>query len=326
MAAAPPKTPAGIEDALAAARPAMPEGGARRMRMRAVMASVLGPELAPPMLGRYVVEAKVASGGMGVVFRGHDPDGGQPVAIKLLNASAAAERPRFTREALILRSIVHPHVVRYLDHGVEDGLDYLVMEWLEGRDLASRLARGPLAEHDALRAALHVAQALDAAHRAGITHRDVKPSNVFLIGDRLEDLRLIDFGIARSARASHPGTRLTASGAVLGSPHYMAPEQLRGEHDARTDVYALGATLFECLTGRPPFAGAHPAAILLAVMAEPVPSVSALRSEVSPALDALLGRMLAKDMRDRPRDMAAVITELSGLFSRPEQHLSLIHI
>lgn len=306
-----------LEEALSRARTKPVEGAVRKLRMQAVMAAVLGSEQGLPTLGPYVVEAKVASGGMGIVFRGRQPESGQPVAIKLLKAEAAAERPRFTREALILRSIVHPYVVRYLDHGLAGGLDYLVMEWLEGRDLASRLARGPLAEADALRLALHVAQALEAAHQAGITHRDVKPSNVFLVADRLEDPRLIDFGIARSVRSSHPGTRLTASGAMLGSPHYMAPEQLRGEHDQRTDVYGLGATLFECLTGRPPFVGAHPAAILLAVMVEPPPRVSALRSDVAPGLDALLQRMLAKDVSDRPRDMAAVTTELLGLLARP---------
>ncbi|MCC6621847.1 MAG: protein kinase [Deltaproteobacteria bacterium] len=321
----PPRTPTlevepgALEDALARARPAPSEAGAQRLRMQAVMAAVLGPDVGLPTLGRWIVEAKVRAGGMGVVFRGRDPETREPVAIKLLGAEAAAERPRFSREALILRSIVHPHVVRYLDHGVEGGLDYLVMTWLEGRDLAARLTdAGPLDVRDGLRLALAIAQALGAAHQAGITHRDVKPSNIFLVGDRLDDARLIDFGIAKSTRASHPGTRLTASDAVLGSPHYMAPEQIRGEHDARTDIYGLGATLFECLTGRPPFQGNNPGALLLAVMAEPPPSAAALRPEVPASVDALLGRMLAKDLDDRPRDMTVVATELSALIARPE--------
>lgn len=304
-----------VERALAAARPLTPDDPARALRRRAARAAVLGDEDDLPRVGPYRIEARVGAGGMGVVFRARDAQGTR-VAIKLLRQEAARERSRFRREAELLRGISHPNVVRYLDHGVTDeGVDYLVMEWLEGRDLAARLAQGPLPAEGALRLATVIAGALRAAHEAGVVHRDVKPGNVFLAGDDFDAARLLDFGIAKGDLPAH--ATLTATGALLGSPQYMAPEQLRGAHDARTDVYGLGATLFDALTGRAPFVGAHPAAVLLAVATEPPPSLRALRPELNPALDVLVARMLAKDPRDRPRDMHAVLVELADLGARP---------
>ncbi|MBL8623367.1 MAG: protein kinase [Myxococcales bacterium] len=292
-----------------------PDVAGRRVRLDGVLAAVLG-DAPPPMVGRYRIEQLVGVGGMGMVYRGHDPAHARPVAIKLL--AAAGERARFAREARLLGTIDHPAVVRYLDHGVtEAGVDYLVMEWLDGCDLAARLARGRLSPAAALAIVAAAAAGLGAAHAAGVIHRDVKPSNLFLVGARDDDLRVMDFGIARTTRAS--GSQLTRTGAAIGTPAYMAPEQLRGEHDPRTDVYGLGATLFECLTGRPPFVGEHPAAVMLAVVAEPAPAVSAFLPDVAPALDALVARMLAKDLRDRPRDMAAVIADIAQLADRGPQ-------
>lgn len=254
---------------------------------------------------------------MGMVFRGRDPDTGQPVAIKVLGSQATEERPRFVREAVALRAIDHPHVVRYLDHGVtEADLDYLVMEWLDGHDLSTHLGRGPLSIDDALSMARTAARALGAAHAAGIVHRDVKPTNLFLVDGRIDALRVLDFGIARSSSSATSHRRsLTRSGELVGSPRYMAPEQVRGSYDVRTDAYGLGATLFEAITGRPPFVVEQRTALLLAIVREPPPLASSLRKDVPPAVDALLMRMLAKDLDARPCDMATLDGELETLLA-----------
>ncbi|MBZ0232612.1 MAG: serine/threonine protein kinase, partial [Deltaproteobacteria bacterium] len=299
-----------FERALAAARPTAPELG-RRLRLHGVLAAVLGVERPLPALERYALEQQIGAGGMGVVYRGRELASGRAVAVKLIDSRARFERARFEREVRVLRELASPRIVGYLDHGrTADGQDYLVMEWLDGEDLLARLRRGPLDVARALRLGIELARALATVHAAGITHRDVKPSNVILVGDRVDDVRLIDFGIAH---APTQGPRLTATGAMLGTPSYMAPEQIEGHADARTDVYGLGATLFEALTGRPVFAGEHPGAIVLAVLAEAPPSVSALRPDVPGAVDALVGRMLAKRPADRPVDMDAVAIELAQL-------------
>jgi len=295
------------------ARPGTEHAIARRIGLGRVLGHVLGRAHATPRVGRFLLEHKLGEGGMGVVYRGRDPVSGELVAIKLLEQGDERARRRFAQEAQTLSALHHPRIVRYLDHGVTDeGFDYLVMEWLDGRDLGHLLRDGPLSIGDTVRIGFEAALGLSAAHAASVLHRDVKPSNLFLVDNEVSALRVIDFGIAR---ASQPGTRLTSTGAVLGTPSYMAPEQVRGIESVRTDVYALGASLFECLTGRPPFVGEHPAAVLLSVIGDPVPSARALRPEVPPALDALVGRMLAKNPGERPLDMTAVLTELSDLRS-----------
>jgi hypothetical protein len=299
-----------FERALIAARPTSPQL-ARQLRLRALLAGVLGVERPLPALDRFAIERQIGAGGMGVVYRGHELATRQPVAIKLLPPGAAYERARFEREARVLRELGHPGVVGYLDHGTTpDGHAYLVMEWVDGEDLAVRLRRGPLDVTAALRLGVAIARAMIAVHAAGVIHRDLKPSNVILAGGSVDDVRVIDFGVARTQA---PGGRLTATGAVIGTPHYMAPEQIRGVADVRTDVYGLGATLFEAIAGRAVFVGDHPGAVMIAVLAEAPPSLGPLRADVPGAVDAAIGRMLAKDPADRPVDMAAVATELSQL-------------
>lgn len=307
--------------ALARARPASSEGEQRALRLNRLLGAVLGVTRDEVVIGDYLLEERVGGGGMGVVYRGRHRESGERVAVKLLSPEARDERARFEREALALHAIRHPRVVRYLDHGVtEEGTPYLAMEWLEGCDLSRRLSSGPLGQREVLMLGIAAAEGLAAAHEAGLVHRDVKPGNLFLVGEQLEEVRLIDFGIARGG-VHATSTRLTATGSVLGSPHYMAPEQLRGEHDVRTDVYGLGATLFESLTGHAPFAGVDAGAVLVAVVAEPAPAPSRSTPGISPAVDALVLRMLAKDPRDRPRDMPAVIALIADLL-RDEASLS----
>ncbi|HEY3587382.1 MAG TPA: serine/threonine-protein kinase, partial [Myxococcaceae bacterium] len=169
--------------------------------------------------------------------------------MKTLRGTEGAER--FRREVRVLSGLQHPGIVSYLGHGQSQDELYLVMEWLEGEDLSSRLAAVEVSIDEAVGIGLQLASALAAAHAQGIIHRDLKPSNVFLCDWRLDRVKLLDYGIARLVGASN----LTDTGSVVGTPAYMPPEQARGERslDARADVYALGALLFHCLTGRPPF-------------------------------------------------------------------------
>ena len=263
--------------------------------------------------GRFELQAFVAAGGMGHVYRAHDRETGGDVALKLL-PSAGGDAERFVREAEVLAAIDHPGVVRYLAHGTtDDGAHYLAMEWLEGEDLAHRLGRGTLTVGEALSVARCVAAALETPHRRGIVHRDLKPANLFLVEKTLDGLKIIDFGIARGVEQEH----LTLTGALVGTPAYMAPEQVRGDPvDPRADVYGLGAVLYRCLSGHPPFVGAHQLAILAKVVLDDAPPLRAFCPEVPRRLEALLERMLAKDPERRPADAAALLADLSDVNER----------
>lgn len=260
--------------------------------------------------GRFVLDRVVGSGGAGTVFRAVDARDGAPVAIKLM-AAGDVDTGRFSREVGILAELCHPGVVRYVAHGIDpDGTHYIAMEWLEGEDLASLLARRRLSTEEVLALGRRVAEALAFAHRRGVVHRDVKPSNLCVPGGDVERVKLIDFGLARPARPERPITR---TGAILGTPAYMAPEQVQGapSPSPASDVFALGCVLFECLSGRPPFEGGNLVARLAKILVQESPSLGTLRPGIPPSLDRLVGRMLAKDPADRPRDGAAVATALS---------------
>jgi tetratricopeptide (TPR) repeat protein len=281
---------------------------------------------------RFEIERLAVSGGMGAVFRARDRQRGEAVAVKTLYRKSPEDTERFVREAELLAALSHPGIVRHIAHGKspEDEL-YLVMEWLDGEDLAARLKRtGALSVEESLAVAGEVARALGAAHARGVVHRDVKPSNVFLVGGAVDRVRILDFGIARlgdTMRGGHrPGLRSgepsSAPGPargtrtnVMGTPGYMAPEQARGDPnvDARADVFALGCVLFECLTGRVVFVGSHPMAVLAKILLEPPPRLRDLRPHMPRELDALLARMLASDPAARPRDGAALLAELAEI-------------
>ncbi len=259
--------------------------------------------------GRFEIGEAVREGGMGVVFRALDRQTGKTVAVKTLLEASPAHAERFAREVALLEALRDPAVVSHVEHGFADGGEpYLVMDWLEGEDLADWLARGPLSETDARALAARLAGALGAAHAMGIVHRDVKPANVVLVGDDVARATLIDFGVALAE-----GPRRTRTGVVVGTPGYMAPEQARARRDidARADVYALGCVLFECLTGKPPFTGEHPVAVLAKVLLEDAPRLRAVAPGASADLDALLQRLLAKDPAIRPRDGADVARALA---------------
>ena len=264
--------------------------------------------------GRFEIQRLAGSGGMGTVYRSMDRATGGEVALKLLGGSAPNAVARFEHEARILAELRHPRIVRYIDHGVtHDGEPYLAMEWLEGESLAQRLAREPLLVVETLALARATAEALEAAHGLGIVHRDIKPSNLFLAGCEVSGLKVLDFGIARMARTM--GT-FTQTGSVMGTPGYMAPEQVRGERerlDARADVFSMGAVLFECLAGRPAFQGQHVMALLAKLLIEEAPRLREIRPELPQELDDLVAQMLSKDPEQRPRDGAAVAETLEEL-------------
>ncbi|MGH9386343.1 MAG: serine/threonine-protein kinase [Vicinamibacterales bacterium] len=283
-------------------------------------------------IGAYEISARLGAGGMGEVYRAHDHTLGRDVAIKVLPAafSADAERlARFEREARLLASLSHPHIGAI--HGFEKSGDIraLVLELIDGETLETRLGRGPLSVAHALTLAVQIAEALDHAHRQGVTHRDLKPANVMLTK---AGAKLLDFGLAKwghgpsgyvnlSAGRMKPSgvDSLTQEGMILGTPHYMAPEQLEGkEADARADVFAFGAVLYEMLTGRKAFDGGSAAAVMAAVLnAEPAP-LAAIQPLVPRSLERLIQKCLAKDPDQRwqtARDLADElkwITEEAG--------------
>ncbi|XXX72360.1 protein kinase [Sorangium sp. So ce134] len=268
---------------------------------------------------RFVIERLAGAGGMGTVYRALDREQDAPVALKLLSEPGPRGDARFAHEARILAELEHPGIVRFIAHGVTAvGQRWLAMEWLEGEDLGERLGRAGLSVDESVAAVIAAAEALAAAHARGVVHRDIKPANLFLVGGDPRTIKLLDFGIARLGGATRV---FTQSGAILGTPGYMAPEQATGEQaDARSDVFALGAVLFECLTGRPAFMGRHPMAVLAQLLLAEVPRVRELRGDVPPALDALVARMLAKDPAGRPGgavEAAAALRALGELGTGP---------
>jgi len=260
-------------------------------------------------LGPYEIESPAGSGGMGEVYRARDTRLERVVAIKVLPthfADSSERRQRFEREARAVSSLSHPHICTLHDVGRQEGLDYLVMEYLEGETLAARLEKGPLPTEQLLRLAIQITDALDKAHRQGVVHRDLKPGNIMLTRN---GAKLMDFGLAKTATAPATGTALeamtqsrplTAQGTIVGTFQYLAPEQLEGkEADARSDIFSLGAVLYEMATGRPAFSGKTQASVIASVLASEPPPITSLQPMTPPALERVVKTCLAKDPDDR---------------------------
>jgi serine/threonine protein kinase len=264
---------------------------------------------------KYRVERVIGEGGMGIVVAARHVELGRRVAIKLVrkDAVAAGSIERLVREARAAAAIESDHVARVLDVGrTKDGEPYLVLEYLDGRDLHAHLAGAPPARvADAVSWTLQACEGLAAAHARGIVHRDLKPSNLFLtrLPDGRETVKLLDFGLAKSFTADDG--RITATGAILGSPSYMSPEQLSGQAlDARSDVWSLGVTLYELLTHELPFPGATTPQICAAVLSSAHVPIASRRADVPAELASVIDACLEKDPAKRPRDVAELAARL----------------
>jgi Tol biopolymer transport system component/predicted Ser/Thr protein kinase len=271
-------------------------------------------------LGPYEILAALGAGGMGEVYKARDTRLDRTVAIKVLPDHLAADpqfRDRFDREARAISALEHPHICALYDVGKQDGLSFLVMQYLEGETLQDRLKKGSLPLDDALKTAIEIAAALDAAHHAGIVHRDLKPGNIMLTKG---GARLLDFGLAKSTPSVAAGglsvlpttpPNLTAQGTILGTFQYMAPEQLEGhEADARTDIFAFGAVLYEMLTGKRAFDGKSQASLIGAIMHAEPPPLQASQPLAPPALDRLVRTCLVKDPNERWQSARDLLHEL----------------
>ncbi|MCO5165448.1 MAG: serine/threonine protein kinase [Planctomycetes bacterium] len=273
----------------------------------------------PLRLGRYVVMGRLGKGGMGAVLRARDDALGREVALKVVRPDGGDEpetlRERFRREALALARLDHPGVVRVYDlEALPDGLMVLAMERVEGCSVEERIRRGPLPERDAQRLLRQVTQAMIAAEAQGIVHRDLKPGNVLWVAEG-DVYKVCDFGLARFQReAPSGGGQLTQACTVLGTPFYMSPEQVAGDAlDARSDMYSLGLSLHEVVTGKVPFAGPRLDEVLRRRLREDVPNLRRVAPHVSPGLARVVAWMTQRDRARRPATWKALASELAAL-------------
>jgi serine/threonine protein kinase len=268
-------------------------------------------------LGTYEVQEVIGQGGMGVVLKGYDPGLHRLVAIKVMAcAGSATARRRFTREAQAAAAVCHDHIVTV--HGVHeaDGLPYLVMQYVPGESLQTRLDRtGPLELAEVVRIGLQTAAGLAAAHAQGLIHRDIKPANL-LLENGLARVKITDFGLARTM----DDAGLTQDGVVIGTPEYMAPEQARGEPvDHRADLFSLGSVLYAMCTGRPPFRGPSAVAVLRQVSDQEPAAVRSLNPDIPGWLEALVGKLMAKNPADRFQSAAEVAALLESYLAHLRQ-------
>jgi serine/threonine protein kinase len=280
-------------------------------------------------LGPYEVISLLGAGGMGEVYKASDTRLDRDVAVKVLPAhlSDNAEfRQRFEREAKAISQLSHPNICALYDVGNADGVEYLVMELLEGQSLAERLEKGALPTEQVVKIAVQIADALDRAHRQGIVHRDLKPGNVMMTRS---GVKLLDFGLAK-LRASTvtreiselsslpteltPSRPLTEQGTIMGTFQYMAPEQLEGKDaDARSDIFAFGCVLYEMATGRKAFTGRSRASMIAAILEHDPAPISSIAPMTPPALDRVVKTCLAKDPEERWQSAHDVKSELQWI-------------
>ncbi len=273
-------------------------------------------------LGPYEIVSALGAGGMGEVYRANDTRLGRAVAVKVLPSHLSADadlKARFEREAKAISQLTHPHICTLYDVGSEGGVEYLVMELLEGQTLAERLEKGPLPTEQVLRFGVEIADALDKAHRAGIVHRDLKPGNVMLTKS---GVKLLDFGLAKAVASSSPDVQLsslptqteqplTERGTILGTFQYMSPEQLEGKDaDPRSDIFAFGCVLYEMATAKKAFTGGSRVSLISSILRDDPRPISSIAPMTPPAIDRVLKNCLAKDPEDRWQSAHDVMSEL----------------
>jgi serine/threonine-protein kinase len=293
----------------------------------AVVKNTGGPD---PLLGRVIsdrfkITALIARGGMGKVYRAEQSPLGRVCAVKVLNPAYAGEHDpefhkRFFLEASIASKLTHPNTVTIFDYGrTEDEIYYMAMEYLDGHTLHRAIREAThFPEDRAAHIARQVCRALREAHSLGVIHRDLKPANIFLVehGDETDFVKVLDFGLVKNVSGDGKGDELTQTGLFMGSPKYMAPEQIRGDKvDARTDIYALGIIIYEMLTGKVPFDRPNSVNILMAHVNEPPPPLRQMNPNVnvSPAIEDTLARCMAKDPDQRFRSMDEVLAALKRI-------------
>ncbi|HEX5690740.1 MAG TPA: protein kinase, partial [Roseiflexaceae bacterium] len=273
-------------------------------------------------LGPYQLREAIGKGGMATVYRAYQPAIDRDVAVKIIHSailhdSSAIER--FRREARLIARLEHPHILPIYDFDGAHAPPYIVMRYLESGTLRDLLARERLPLANVTELLAHIAGALDYAHAQGVVHRDVKPSNILL--DRHGNALVSDFGIARIMAGQAPDEGpITTTGAIIGTPDYMAPEQASGhaDVDGRADIYALGVMLFQIVTGRLPYVAAQPLGMLIQHQQAPIPSACALNPQLPPEIDTLFERALAKEPRERFATAGALAAEFGALFR--QQH------
>ncbi|MDH5628378.1 MAG: serine/threonine protein kinase, partial [Candidatus Krumholzibacteria bacterium] len=274
-------------------------------------------------LGPYEIVSPIGAGGMGEVYRARDTRLDRDVAIKVLAGHLTASpevRQRFEREARAVSSLNHPNICTLHDVGHEDGVDFLVLEYIEGESLQDRIARGAIPMRELLVIGIQIADALDRAHRQNLIHRDLKPGNIMLTPS---GAKLLDFGLARSAELGAGGDltqsptmarSLTAEGAIIGTFQYMAPEQLEGRPaDARTDIFSFGAVLYEMATGRRAFQGDTQASLIASILKDQPRAIAELQPLTPPAFERVVHRCLEKKPDDRWQTARDLMLELTWI-------------
>ncbi|MEQ1826194.1 MAG: serine/threonine-protein kinase [Pirellula sp.] len=289
-----------------------------RIELETVTLSFLDSPRHPELLGRlgrYDIERVIGTGGMGVVLKAHDTELHRVVAVKVLAAhlaNNASARKRFAREAQAAAAVIHPNVIPIYNVESEGKVPFLVMQCVNGQSLQSKVDRhGPMPLAESLRIAMQTASGLAAAHDQGLVHRDVKPANI-LLHDNVDRVLLSDFGLARAV----DDASLTRTGVVAGTPHYMSPEQARGDSiDTRSDQFSLGSVMYYMLTGRPPFRASGAMGVLNRICTEPHRSIEQVNSDIPIEITQLIDRLLSKDASDRFASMHVVEQELEGLLA-----------
>src|SRR5436305_1221861 len=281
-------------------------------------------------LGPYEILAPLGAGGMGEVYRARDTRLERDVAVKVLPADLSSDpnlRQRLEREAKAVSKLSHPHICTLHDIGHQDGVDFLVMELVEGETLEQRLLKGALPPAQTIRIAAQVADALGKAHKLGFVHRDLKPANVMLTKG---GAKLMDFGLAKQAATAPLAdaltemtieqAKLTSEGMLVGTFQYMAPEQLEGkEADARADIFALGELIYEMATGKPAFSGKSRASLIAAILTTEPPPISQLQPMTPVSLERVVKRCLAKDPDERWQSASDLASELNWILASGSQ-------